>query len=230
MTDRIRPGRWRADPAMIRSGAGPRLPDAPIVISQPRPEGAVEEQSTGEGAGSGVEDGRAGQGSGTTSTGTTGTGTTRAEGRGVVAFVALGVAGAALAVVLVLVSWASHERSEPGAGSFAQVEGAFTTAGLTVCSTSVAADPLAPGALASRTYVLAPAGTGCASDTATVVVDQFETASDRDAAARRFEVLNRPRGSGAVWTLGDTTVSVRGSGDSTVQAALAPALQAVGAR
>ena len=57
--------------------------------------------------------------------------------------VTLVVAGVALAVVLVLVSWASHERSEPGSGSFAQVEGAFVTAGLTVCTTSVAADPLA---------------------------------------------------------------------------------------
>jgi hypothetical protein len=144
--------------------------------------------------------------------------------------VTLVVAGVALAVVLVLVSWASHERSEPGSGSFAQVEGAFVTAGLTVCTTSVAADPLAPGALASRTYVLGPAGTGCAGDAATVVVDRFETVSDRDAAAHRFEVLNRPRGSGAVWTLGDTTVSVRGSSGSAVQAALAPALYAAGAR
>lgn len=134
---------------------------------------------------------------------------------------------AALAVVLGLVAWAAHGRAEFTGGSFAEVEAAFGAAGLSVCAESRPPDPLAPGAVASRSYEL---GAGCGGDTATVVVDRFADPAARDAAARRFESLVRPRGSGVVYTLGDTTVSVRGSGDTAVQEALDPALRAAGAR
>lgn len=150
--------------------------------------------------------------------------------------VGAGVAAAALAVLVGGTAWwAGHERSS-APGSFPQVEAAFTAAGLTVCSSSAAADPLAPGALASRSYVVGAScggdggsgsGTG---DTATVVVDEFATPAERDAAARRFEALGRPRASGVVLTLGDTTVSVQGSGDTAVTRALTGALRAAGGR
>ncbi|MGE3287924.1 MAG: hypothetical protein AB7J32_17765 [Pseudonocardia sp.] len=178
----------------------------------------MEEQGTEDGSTDGSTDGTGDGGAGP------GTGTTGSGGRSGVALV---VAGVALALVLALTTWwAGHERA-PATGSFPEVEAAFAAAGLTVCASTTAPDPLAPGALASRTYTLA---VRCADGTATVVVDRFASTAERDAAARRFEVLGRPRGSGVVYTLGDTTVSVQGSGDSDVQRALAPALQAAGAR
>jgi hypothetical protein len=61
-------------------------------------------------------------------------------------------------------------------------------------------------------------------------VDRFADAAARDASARRFEALVRPRGSGVVYTLGDTTVFVPGSGDDAVQDRLDGALRAAGAR
>lgn len=144
------------------------------------------------------------------------------------AAVLVAVAAVALALVLsVTVGWAGHERTS-ATGSFPQVEQAFVAAGLTVCAAVTAPDPSAPGALASRTYTLA---VRCDSgDTATVVVDQFASAAERDAAARRFESLGRPRGSGVVYTLGDTTISVWGSSDTDVQRALAHGLLGAGAR
>lgn len=138
------------------------------------------------------------------------------------------VVGGCLAVVLgIVVLWAGHERSEFDAGSFPQVEAAFAAAGLTVCAATEAPDPLAPAAVASRSYEL---GIGCTGDVAPVVVDRFADVAHRDAAAQRFESLVRPRGSGVVYTLGDTTVFVRGSGDHDVQERLDVALRAAGAR
>lgn len=138
------------------------------------------------------------------------------------------VVAGVLAVVLGIVGlWAGHERAEFSAGSFTEVEAAFGAAGLTVCTATPAPDPLAPAAVASRSYVL---GLGCTGDTAAVIVDRFADVAHRDAAAQRFESLVRPRGSGVVYTLGDTTVSVRGSGDTAVQELLDPALRGAGAR
>jgi hypothetical protein len=135
---------------------------------------------------------------------------------------------AAFAIVALLVTlWAGHERAEFSEGSFADVEAAFAAAGLTVCATAQAPDPLATAALASRSYEL---GIGCTGDGAAVVVDRFPTVAARDAAAQRFESLTRPRGSGVVYTLGDTTIFVRGSGETAVQERLDPALRAAGAR
>ncbi|MGQ0574740.1 MAG: hypothetical protein ACT4RN_11135, partial [Pseudonocardia sp.] len=130
-------------------------------------------------------------------------------------------------VLVGVARWAGHERAEFAAGSFTEVEAAFGAAGLTVCAATGAPDPLAPAAVASRSYEL---GTGCTGDVAAVVVDRFADVAHRDAAALRFEGLVRPRGSGVVYTLGDTTVFVRGSGDHAVQERLDPALRAAGAR
>lgn len=140
----------------------------------------------------------------------------------------LAAAAVLLAVVLgVLASWAGHGRAEFTDGSVAEVEATFGAAGLTVCSAAAVRGPLPAGALAGGTYELGPT---CADDTATVVVHRFGSAGARDAAAQRFESLVRPRGSGVVYTLGDTTVFLQGTGDHDVQERLDPALRAAGAR
>jgi hypothetical protein len=146
-----------------------------------------------------------------------------------------GVAGAVAVVVvallgaLLVVQWAAHERApfDAGADSFSTIEDTVATAGLQVCSATDRPDGLASQAIASRTYELA---VRCPADPARVVVDQFASAADRDAAAQRFESLVRPRGSGVVYTLGDTTVFIQGSSDDEVQDRLDAALRSAGAR
>ncbi len=142
--------------------------------------------------------------------------------------------GAAVVVVLValagalgLVQWAGHERAPHGGTGFSAVEAAFGAAGLQVCAAADRPDGLAPQAVASRAYQLA---LRCPAEPAGVVVDRFADAAGRDAAAQRFESLVRPRGSGVVYTLGDTTVFLQGSGDDAVQDRLDAALRAAGAR
>lgn len=151
-----------------------------------------------------------------------------------------GVAGAVAVVVLALlgallvVQWAAHERApfDAGSDSFTRVEDTVASAGLQVCSATDRPDGLASQAIASRTYELAvPPGCGQGpADPARVVVDQFANAADRDAAAQRFESLVRPRGSGVVYSLGDTTVFVQGSSDDEVQDRLDAALRSAGAQ
>jgi hypothetical protein len=139
---------------------------------------------------------------------------------------------AAVLVAFLLVQWAGDERApfDPGAAapdSFTRVEATVATAGLQVCSATDSPDGLAGQAVASRTYELA---VRCPANPARVVVDQFASAADRDAAAQRFESLVRPRGSGVVYTLDDTTVFIQGSSDDEVQDRLDAALRAAGAR
>lgn len=147
---------------------------------------------------------------------------------GLAAAVALGAALGTLG----LVQWAGHERAafgggESGGASFAEVEAALDAAGLQVCAAAEVPDGLANQAVTSRTYEVA---LRCSADPVAVVVDRFATARARDAAVRRFESLVRPRGSGVVYTLGDTVVSVPGSGDDGVRERLGAALGAAGAR
>ncbi|MGY1623871.1 hypothetical protein ACI789_16865 [Geodermatophilus sp. SYSU D00965] len=147
---------------------------------------------------------------------------TEAARAGLAAAVALAV----LLGVLGLAQWAGRERAPFGDGGFAEVEDAVARAGLRVCS--VADEPVGPAdrAVASRAYAVAA---DCPDGAVTVVVDRFATAAGRDAAARRFESLVRPRGHGAVVTLGSATVLVRG-GDTGVRDRLGAALRAAGAR
>jgi hypothetical protein len=142
---------------------------------------------------------------------------------------AVAVVALTLLAALLVVSWGAHERApfDTGPDSFTRVEDTVTTAGLQVCSATDRPDGLANQAIASRTYELAVV---CPADPARVIVDQFASAADRDAAAQRFESLVRPRGSGVVYTLGDTTVFVQGSSDDEVQDRLDAALRAAGAR
>ncbi|MGY1604753.1 hypothetical protein [Geodermatophilus sp. SYSU D00815] len=140
---------------------------------------------------------------------------------------ATGAVLASLLAVLGLAQWAARDRAEFAPGSAELVERAVRDAGLQVCSVVDEPDGLAPAALDSRAYEVAA---GCPGDAATVVVDRFATAEGRDAAARRFESLVRPRGSGVVLTAGDGTVLVQGAGDGDVRARLVAALRGAGAR
>ncbi len=143
------------------------------------------------------------------------------------ALLGAGVVLAALLGSLGLVQWAGRERADFGPGALAAVERAVDAAGLQVCGTVDDPDgPAATGA-GGRAYEVA---VSCPGDTATVVVDRFGSAAARDAAARRFESLVRPRGSGVVLTLADATVFLQGSGDGESGRRLRAALRAEGAR
>ena len=141
--------------------------------------------------------------------------------------VATAVVLGALLAVLGVVQWAGRDRAPFRTGSFQAVERAVTDAGLQVCDVTDAPDGFAPASVRSRVYELAAT---CPGGTASVVVDRFASAEDRDAAARQFESQTRPRSSGAVLTVADATVLLRGSGDGDVRARLGEALRRAGAR
>ena len=133
----------------------------------------------------------------------------------------------AVAAPLAVVQWAARERAPFGEGAFAAVEQAVGTAGLQVCDVVDTSGGGAGGRTTGRAYEVAEA---CPADPATVVVDRYATAADRDGAARQFESLVRPRGSGVVLTLADATVLLQGSGDGDVRQRLGAALRSEGAR
>ncbi len=139
----------------------------------------------------------------------------------------VGVVLGALLCALALAQVAGRDRAEFGPGSAAALERAVQAAGLRVCDVADLPDGRAGGRVAGRAYAVAA---GCPGDAATVVLDRFGSAADRDAAARRFESLVRPRGSGTVLTLGDATVLVQGAGDGGVRRRLVGALREQGAR
>jgi hypothetical protein len=134
---------------------------------------------------------------------------------------------AALLAALALVQWAGRDRAPFGPGSHDAVERAVRAAGLRICETADVAHDLPGGSLGGRAYTLAAS---CPGDAASVVVDRFASAEDRDAAARRFESLSRPRGSGWVLTLDDATVLLQGPGDEEPRRRLREALIGEGAR
>ena len=138
-----------------------------------------------------------------------------------------GVVLAALLLTLAVVQWAGRDRAPFGPGAPDAVERAVATAGLRICDVADVAHDLPGGSLGGRAYRVAPS---CPGGTATVVVDRFGSAGDRDAAARRFESLARPRGSGEVLTLGDATVLLPASGDEEPRRRLRAALLGEGAR
>jgi hypothetical protein len=134
---------------------------------------------------------------------------------------------AALLAALALAQWAGRDRAAFAPGGFAAVERAVAAAGLQVCDVVDDQGGQAASALRSRSYEVAAA---CPGDAATAVVDRFGSAADRDAAARQFESLGRPRAGGTVLTLDDTTVLLQASGDGAVRRELAAALRREGAR
>ncbi|PWW23670.1 hypothetical protein JD79_02845 [Geodermatophilus normandii] len=138
-----------------------------------------------------------------------------------------GVVLAALLAALAVAQWAGRDRATFGPGSLEAVERAVAAAGLRTCDAADVARDLPGGSLGGRAYTLAAS---CPGDAVTVVVDRFASAGDRDAAARRFESLSRPRGSGWVLTLADATVLLRGPGDEEPRRRLRVALIGEGAR
>jgi len=105
-------------------------------------------------------------------------------------------------------------RASFGDGSFGEIEDAFKQGGLQICTHHKEDDGLANQAVQSRTYGLA---LDCdTDDRAQVTVDEFDDVDDRDAAVRGFEVSVRPRGSGAAWTYGRTSIFVFGTSDDPV--------------
>ncbi len=138
-----------------------------------------------------------------------------------------GVVLTALLGALVVVQWAGRDRAPFGPGSLDALERAVGAAGLRICEAADVAHDLPGGSLGGRAYAVAAS---CPGATATVVVDRFASADDRDAAARRFESLTRPRGSGWVLTLDDATVLLQGPGDEQPRRRLREALLGEGAR
>ncbi|MFW3169740.1 hypothetical protein [Geodermatophilus sp. CPCC 206100] len=134
---------------------------------------------------------------------------------------------AALLAALALVQWAGRDRADFGPGSRDAVEQAVTAAGLRICAATDVPPDRSGGSLDGRAYEVADA---CPGEAATVVVDRYASAGARDAAARRFESLVRPRSSGAVLTLDDATVLLHGTGDGAVRRRLTAALRDQGAR
>ena len=133
-------------------------------------------------------------------------------------FVALGV----------IIALGCTARADFGSGSFSDVRGALEAGELEVCRVIDGPGGLANGATATRTFVVA---IDCTEGERTeLVVDRFEAAYARDAAARQFEVVSRPRGSGVVWTLGPFTIFAGGGQDDEVLGKITDALDAAGAR
>ncbi|MDF2967050.1 MAG: hypothetical protein K0Q93_828 [Nocardioidaceae bacterium] len=119
-------------------------------------------------------------------------------------------------------------RSAFGDASFGEIEDAFRQVGLEICESETADDGLASLAVRSRSYEVAADCTG--DDRAQVVADEFDDVDHRDAAVRTFEVSVRPRGSGAVWTYGRTSVFVFGTSDDPVFEQVTRGLDEAGAQ
>lgn len=136
---------------------------------------------------------------------------------------ALAIALVAMAVVVAGCGRADYSSEI----SFAEVTSVIDDAGLQVCRTETSETP-PPGASEERVYEV---DADCATDDgrALVVATAYDSESDRDAAARRFEVQSRPSASGAIWTLGPFTVRVSGERDADAVDALTNALDDRGA-
>ena len=138
-----------------------------------------------------------------------------------------GAVALALAVSLVVAAGGCGGSRAPfEARTFAEVEEALTEQGLQICGvepSGARANQAADG----RAYRVAVDCTG--EDDATVVVDRFDSAAHRDAAARNLEGQVRPRAGGAVWTLGPFAVVVSGPTDDDVVNRVTDALENAGA-
>jgi hypothetical protein len=119
-------------------------------------------------------------------------------------------------------------RSAFGDASFSEIENGFRQADLRICESEATDGGHASLAVRSRTYEVAADCAG--DDRAQVVVDEFDDVDHRDAAVRSFEVSVRPRGSGAAWTYGRTSVFVFGTSDDPVFEQVTRGLDEVGAQ
>ncbi len=130
----------------------------------------------------------------------------------------------AAALTLCAAGCGSRDEFEPH--TFDEVQTALVHEGLQVCDVRPT-DGHANQAVAGREFRVA---FDCAGDDdATVVVDEFANAEDRDAAAHNFEVRVRPRAYGAVWTYGPFAILVSGPRDDAVEERIIDALDRIGA-
>jgi hypothetical protein len=137
---------------------------------------------------------------------------------------------AVVAAVLAVVLYADRGRSGFGGGSFADIEGAVTRGGLQICSTVDRPEGQANQAVHSRQYEISTTCPPSSGNAASLVVDQFSSQEDRDAAVRGFEVQNRPRASGVAYTYRSFSIFIRGSSEDQVQDRLNVLLRQLGAR
>lgn len=133
------------------------------------------------------------------------------------------VAGA-LAVASLL---GCQSRAEFDVRPIADVEGALRSRGLAICTTLDNSKGLANQATSTRVLNVA---IDCHEEIVPLLVDQFRHARDRDAAARNFDSMNRPRGDGVVWTWANFTISAFGPRDDQVIDRVTDAMDRLGAK
>jgi hypothetical protein len=132
------------------------------------------------------------------------------------------------AVVVIAVVIAAQQRAHFGQGSLGDIEAALRTNGMKICATTDNPNGGANQSLHSRQYDVA---LSCpSSKDAQVIVNEFGSKEDRDAAMRNLEVLVKPRGSGVAYTYAQFTVFIQGSSADTVQNRIDRALRAMGAK
>jgi hypothetical protein len=137
----------------------------------------------------------------------------------------LAVAAAAFLAVTALVTGCGTADFDSGA-SFPEAERAFRAAGLQVCSATTP-EVRAPDATAERVYDLQRRCDEDDGDGVLVVVTEYATEGDRDAALGRYGAQARPVG--VVWTLGRLTISASGDRDGGAVDDLTRALDEAGA-
>lgn len=134
---------------------------------------------------------------------------------------------ALVAGVLAMASlFGCQSRAEFDVRPIADIEGSLRSRGLAICATSDNSKGLANQAASTRVLNVA---IDCHEEIVPVVVDRFRHARDRDAAARNFESLNRPRGDGVVWTWAQFTISAFGPRDDQVIDRVTDAMDRLGA-
>lgn len=138
-----------------------------------------------------------------------------------------GLVGGVLVVAAVLLAVIAAGDRRAGFSPSADLRRVLSAAGLTVCGDGPSATR-ADQAIDAHAYTV---GLRCdAGATVDVVGYRFGNAADRDAAVRQFEVIGRPRASGAAYTFGDLAVLVHGAGPQQVHRRITTALRAAGGR
>jgi hypothetical protein len=133
-----------------------------------------------------------------------------------------------MAVVVISLVIAANKRAQFGRGSFDNIEAALRTNSMKICATKDNPNGSANQSVETRQYDVALL---CPSrNDAQVIVNEFGSRDDRDAAMRNIEVLVKPRGSGVAYTYAQFTVFVQGSSADSVQDRIDRALRAIGAK
>ena len=129
-------------------------------------------------------------------------------------------------LLAMVASFGCQSRAEFDVHPIADIERALRSRGLAVCTTLDNSKGLANQAASTRVLNVA---IDCHDEIVPLVVDRFRHARDRDAAARNFESLNRPRGDGVVWTWANFTISAFGPRDDHVIDRVTEAMDRLGA-